>query len=217
MKFQRHISLFALVMSFALLLPGAALAGYDEGVTAYKNKNYATALQEFKLLASQGNANAQFFLAAMYGNGQGVPQDDKESVKWYRLAAVQGNVLAQHDLGVMYRTGQRVPQDYKEAVRWFRLAAAQGNANAQHNLGVMYGTGQGVSASYVIAYALFNLSAAIDSSKNNKATELRAVVFGLMQPDEINAAQDLTRELEKPGNLLNALDNYVKASAFSKR
>jgi TPR repeat protein len=26
----------------------------------------------------------------MYANGKGVPEDDKEAVKWYRLAAEQG-------------------------------------------------------------------------------------------------------------------------------
>ena len=30
-------------------------------------------------------------LGVMYQNGNGVPQDDDEAVKWYRLAAAQGN------------------------------------------------------------------------------------------------------------------------------
>ncbi len=38
----------------------------------------------------------------MYDNGQGVPQDYAEAVKWYRLAAEQGYAYAQYNLGVMY-------------------------------------------------------------------------------------------------------------------
>ncbi len=71
----------------------------------------------------------------MYDNGQGVPEDDAEAVRWYRLAADQGNATAQFNLGVMYDTGRGVPQDDAEAVRWYRLAADQGDADAQFNLG----------------------------------------------------------------------------------
>ncbi len=62
----------------------------------------------------------------MYSNGQGVPQDHTEAVRWYRLAAAQGHAYGQQNLGVMYDNGEGVPQDYKEAVRWYRLAATQG-------------------------------------------------------------------------------------------
>ena len=79
--------------------------------------------------------NAQYNLGIMYYNGQGVPQDYAEAVKWYRLAADQGDAYAQYNLGVMYDNGEGVPQDYKEAVKWYRLAAEQGHAKAQYNLG----------------------------------------------------------------------------------
>ena len=71
----------------------------------------------------------------MYANGEGVPQDDQEAVRWYRLAADQGLAQAQYNLGVMYANGEGVPQDDQEAVRWYRLAADQGLAQAQLNLG----------------------------------------------------------------------------------
>ena len=41
----------------------------------------------------------------MYRNGEGVPQDYKEAVKWYRLAAEQGDAIAQTNLGIMYEYG----------------------------------------------------------------------------------------------------------------
>ena len=74
----------------------------------------------------------------MYDNGQGVPQNYAEALKWYRLAADQGDASAQNNLGVMYAKGQGVPQNYAEALKWYRLAADQGNASAQSNLGFMY-------------------------------------------------------------------------------
>ena len=44
----------------------------------------------------------------MHTQGQGLPQDFKEGVKWYRLAAEQGNAAAQSNLGVMYARGKGV-------------------------------------------------------------------------------------------------------------
>jgi TPR repeat protein len=51
----------------------------------------------FRKAADQGFAYAQGRLAAMYVNGQGVPQDYAEAVKWFR-AADQGNADAQGKL-----------------------------------------------------------------------------------------------------------------------
>jgi len=148
-----------MVVTACLLLSMAAYAGFDEGLAAYKKKDYATALKEWEPLASQGNAVAQTVIGVMYDLGQGAPQDYKEAVKWYRLAADQGNANAQNSLGMKYVNGQGVPQDYKEAVKWYRLAADQGNANAQTNLGAMYDNGHGVPQDYKEAVKWYRLAA----------------------------------------------------------
>jgi uncharacterized protein len=83
---------------------GVAFAGpLEDWRAAYDRGDYATALRLIKPLATQGNADAQTNLGWMYENGQRVPKDDKEAVKWYRLAAAQGNAVAQSNLGVKYR------------------------------------------------------------------------------------------------------------------
>ena len=191
------------------MVAGTCHAGFDEGLAAYQRKDYAVALKAWRPLAAQGNARAQFNLGVMYAKGRGVPQDDKEVVRWFRLAADQGDADAQNNLGFMYDKGQGVPQDYKEAVRWFRLAADQGHAWAQYNLGVMYVKGHGVASDRVAAYALFNLSAANDPSSDNNATANRNRLANSMSGREIEAAQALTHELAKPGNLIKALDRHA--------
>ena len=97
-----------------------------------------------KKLAEQGYILAQFSLGLMYANGEGVPQNDKEAVKWFTKAAEQGEATAQFNLGLMYAKGQGVPQNDKEAVKWYTKAAEQGDATAQSNLGFMYTKGRGV-------------------------------------------------------------------------
>ena len=98
----------AVVVSIGLAAP--AWAGFDEGVAAYERGDYATALREFRPLADQGDAAAQYNLGIMYSEGRGVQQGDAEAVRWFRKAADQGNADAQHNLGVMYEKGRGVQQ-----------------------------------------------------------------------------------------------------------
>ncbi len=77
----------ALCAGFTLGLTAPAWAGFDEGVAAYNRGDYATAFREWRPLAEQGNADAQFFLGFMYDAGRGVPQDYAQAHMWYNLAA----------------------------------------------------------------------------------------------------------------------------------
>ncbi len=77
----------ALCAGFTLGLTAPAWAGFDEGVAAYNRGDYATAFREWRPLAEQGNADAQFFLGFMYYKGRGVPQDYAQAHMWYNLAA----------------------------------------------------------------------------------------------------------------------------------
>ena len=77
--------------------------------------------------AEGGDAIAQFNLGLMYDNGEGVPEDDTQAVKWYRLAADQGNAFAQFFLGLMYTKGEGVPEDDVESYARFNVAGALGN------------------------------------------------------------------------------------------
>ena len=60
---------------------------FEDGVAAYRRGEYAAALKFWRPLAEQGNALAQAFLGVMYADGDGVPRDGGEAVKWYRKAA----------------------------------------------------------------------------------------------------------------------------------
>ena len=85
---------------------------FENGLEAYEQHDYATALREWRPLAEQGHAAAQVKLALMYIFGWGVPQDFAGAVKWYRKAADQGWAGAQALLGTMYYKGQGAPQDF---------------------------------------------------------------------------------------------------------
>ena len=94
-----------LCLTIAVLLGSAGMswsADFQKGWNAYTKKDYATALREWKPLAEQGNASAQYNLGVMYDKGKGVPENDKTALKWYRLAAKQGLADAHFNLKWMY-------------------------------------------------------------------------------------------------------------------
>src|SRR6266481_3442143 len=80
-------------------------------------RKFAEAARDYRARAERGDADAQYSLANMYRQGQGVPRDDAESVRWLRKAAEQGDAKAQSGLAFMYYHGQGVPQDYAATVR----------------------------------------------------------------------------------------------------
>ena len=116
----------ALAVALLVSLAAPAWAGLYEGWAAYQRGDFDTAFWEWKPLAEQGHAEAQFNIGLMYDKGQGMAQDYAEAAKWYRRAAEQGHAFAQAKLGSMYYDGRGVPQNYVEAHLWFNLAAARG-------------------------------------------------------------------------------------------
>ncbi len=192
-KFLLHIALLVGL----LLVPALGWADFLAGVDTYDRGDYDTALKEWRPLAEQGYAVAQYNLGIMYHKGHGVPQDYTEAVKWFRLAADQGLVNAQYSLGQMYRKGLGVPQDYQEALKWYRRAADQGHGNAQFNLATMYYNGHGVPQDYVLAHKWADLAASQGDEDAVKKRDARAT---LMTPQQIAVAQRLAREWKPKGN-----------------
>jgi hypothetical protein len=180
--------LYTIILSF--LFSSGVFADWDIGAKAYNAGDYATALKEFRPLAEQGLADAQYNLAWMYEHGEGVTQDYKKALKWYRLAVEQGDATAGHQLGVMHHYGWGVKTNYKEALRFYRLAAPQ-VVQSQYSLGAMYYQGQGVNQDIVIAYMWFYVAA---KNGNPRSKGNINVLAKEMKPKQIAKAEKLARE-----------------------
>jgi TPR repeat protein len=141
---------------------------------------------------TKGNADAQYKLGEMYYDGQVVPRDYKEAVKWHRKSAAQGHSGAQNNLGWMYFNGLGVPKDYKEAVKWYTKSAKQGYSLAQFELSRMYETGQGVLQDYVMAHMYSNIAAVREYKGANQYPKL--AIEKKMTSSQLAEAQKLARE-----------------------
>ncbi len=113
----------AAILILAVGLASNANAGMDEGVQFYITGEYDKALAEFKPLAEQGDAKAQYYMGFLYHHGYGMKRDAAEAAKWFRMGAEQGEWQSQYYLGVIYEKGVGMKQDLAAAHMWLSLAA----------------------------------------------------------------------------------------------
>ena len=216
-----------IALTFMLSLPVTA-QDFQEGMEAYQRNDYVATLREWRPLAEQGDALAQYNLGAMYNIGRGVAEDHAEALKWFRRAAKQGFAEAQFVLGNIYQgmggiyankdasdedkiiaamfrlydyAGLGVPPNNTEAAKWYLKAADQGLIIAQHFICVSYQQGHGVPYDLVQAHMWCSLveRSGLRGSQEAVAGDL-AMFVGQMTHEQISKAQRLAHEwLEKHG------------------
>jgi len=82
---------FLLSLTFLFLFSSVVFGDdYQDGVDAYKRKDYKTAYKLWLPLAEQGNAKAQYNLGVMYAKGRGFPQDYILAHMWLNLSGANG-------------------------------------------------------------------------------------------------------------------------------
>lgn len=121
---------------FIVLLVGIPTAFAGEaadiraGNAALEAKDYQTAIHKFLPLAIDGNAEAQFQIARMYGSGKGLRNDKCASTIWAEKAARQGHPAASLLMSFAYEVGGAVRRNYEMAYRWMSYADQLGDSNA---------------------------------------------------------------------------------------
>ncbi|WP_197030454.1 peptidoglycan-binding protein [Halomonas sp. BC04] len=92
----------------ALLMFGyiaSVSADYAGAMSHYERQQYREAIQEFRELARDEDADAQYMLGRMHEAGNGTPQDFVEAHKWYNLAASRGH---RHAVGAREAVAERM-------------------------------------------------------------------------------------------------------------
>jgi TPR repeat protein len=155
---MRLLKLLLLLFLCAVTVPVVA-GPLEDGLAAYKRRDWATALGLLRPLAEQGDPAAQEKIGRLYERGKGLPKDTFSAAEWYRKAAEQGDAAAQGRLGTLYRTGEGVPRDNAEALKWYRKSSERGNPLAQVGLGYMSWGGEGLPVDYSLAATWFGKAA----------------------------------------------------------
>jgi uncharacterized protein len=173
-----------LTLVAALSLPATA-GPLEDGVEAYRAKEYAKAVDLWQPLAEKGNPTAQYRLGTLYAEGKGVAQNDATAFMWMQRAATQGNADAQYGVGASYIEGVGVKKDAAEGAKWFLRAANQGMAYAQLNLGLLYASGTGVPQDNVEALKWLDLALFALPAGGARSDVSRAIVDVAAKMDDI--------------------------------
>jgi TPR repeat protein len=186
---------------------------FTYGVDRYNNGDKTTAAEALDFAAQKGIAGAQWKLARMYADGDGVTRDDVKAFQLFSEVIANSNDDDSTDaaaapyvsnayvrLGNYYKSGipnSKVKPDFSRARQAFTYAASLfGNSDAQLNLAKMYYNGQGGDRDLVQAAKWAKLSA---DKGNGEARDLAVEVsLELAQAhlDGKDAAQS-TREAAK--------------------
>ena len=119
-----------LTVALAFATGGILAQDLAKGLAAAQTGDFATALKEWRPLAEQGDATAQYHLGVTYTHGRGVLQDYAEAMKWYLRAAKQGQNNGRTGIGLLYEFGDGVLQDSVRAYMWYNIASANGDKPA---------------------------------------------------------------------------------------
>jgi TPR repeat protein len=96
-------------------------------------------------LAKQGDAEAEYEVAALYDDGcktrSGkilVRPSGRKALEWYRRSAAHGNTSAQTNLGVILSSAKASKEDRREALMWLKQAARAEYETAIQNTAIVY-------------------------------------------------------------------------------
>jgi len=111
-----------LIIGLIVLAIGAAIFFY---ITSFSMS--PKEIEQLRIDADSGNAQAQLKLGRTYFSGQGVAKDYNQALIYFKKAAIQGNAEAQFNLGSMYYMGYGVvPVDFGTAYKWVTLSLKNG-------------------------------------------------------------------------------------------
>jgi tetratricopeptide (TPR) repeat protein len=150
----------------AIVLTGAvdterdrAAALRTEADAHFERKDFARALQLYRVAAERGDTVAFMRMAILHEQGLGTAPNPVEAVAWTRRAADAGEPEAQNALAIYLENGIGTQKDQKAALKWYRSAAEANFPPAQRRLGQLHVIGTGVKRDLTLATQWFRRAA----------------------------------------------------------
>jgi uncharacterized protein len=210
MKFIRFSLLLAIAASAAPASIAATPKTVRDGISAWQNADYASAVAIWRPLAEKGDADAAFNLGQAYRLGRGVSVDLSQAQKWLEKSARAGHLDAQTTLGLLlFDSGSR-----ESALIWLKKAAERGDPRAMLVYGTALFNGDGVPRDPLMAYAYVSRSAAqgLEPAKTT-LTEMDKVLPVEVRRRAVEIALQKAAEVPAPGAKPARAPKAAKAAA----
>jgi TPR repeat protein len=127
--------------------------------TDQRSRDFAKAIDCYRVAASRFDAEGFCNLAQMHEFGRGVDQNFHEAARFYSEAAKRRHPVALNNLAVLYMNGTGVGRDYVLAASYLNSSVKLGNRLALFNLGTLFHRGLGVQESIRNAIELYRRAA----------------------------------------------------------
>ena len=101
-------------------------------VDAYSQLSINSDIKILRAQSDEGNAEAKFFLGALYYSGQGVEQNFSKAIELFKESSDSGYSSATFNLGVIYAKGRGVDVNQEKAYEYYEKAALGGLDRAQY-------------------------------------------------------------------------------------
>ncbi len=98
-------------------------ASFDDAVAALKSNDTERGMSLLTDAANAGDVKAMRKLGDIYLNGDGVPKNPNEALKWFQAGARANDALSMSGAAFIYLTGQGVPQDVATARQLAKASA----------------------------------------------------------------------------------------------
>ena len=185
---------------------------YNCGRTNYNNKSFEEAYLDFSKLAQLEYPVGFHMLGLMNENGEGVPENKGEAVRWYSLAAAKGVVDSQFFLAGMYFKGEGIEKDYTKAEELYRALAKNGDRDAQYMMGLINESGYGVPVNIEEAIRWYSLAS--DSNHMNSKINLGLIYYeGKAVSKKYKKAIEIFEPLAIDGDLFSQSKLYMMFSS----
>lgn len=174
-----------LAMLAAMILPNLVFA--ESAKEAYLIGDHAAAFSKWQIEAKKGNADAQFNLAFMYENGQGVKQDLFAAAKWYELAAGQNYPTSQT---MLIAARKKIQFKNEHALLNWLPQAEAGDAKSQLAVSKILSSDKQASQDNVEAlkWLLLAEEGTISTTFRSRIQRYKAALEARLSADEINDA-----------------------------
>lgn len=120
-----------------------------KAIASYENGDILTAVHQFLVLAEQNCRESCLYLSLIYREGDGVPKDELQAVRFKRRyvqvmeeLAASGDAFNELQLGYILQYGDGTAIDFPRAFSMFMSAANKGCGEAQFHLSRLFAHGQ---------------------------------------------------------------------------
>ena len=192
------------------------LQNFDEAIKWYRlaaSQGLIKAQEKLNLLVSKAAAaQVNFGLGVAFENGQGVPQDIMEAIRWYQLAADQGLIKAQEKLNLLLNkkfsktvvknkiirpTNQAITKAKEEKLARIR---EQGNRREKYNIEIRD-----------LQAAAISLRSELEQIKLEKVRAIEANNQAIAKAKEDNLARLMEKRILEEKNKLQVVLNKRKS------